>query len=71
MHLLFAQLAGPARSGRRGSLVLRGLVERLDVRWGSEIASLARAELVVLIVAPEEDVAPPVCVVVREFGRAA
>lgn len=52
-------------------LDLGRLVQRLDVCGIRRVGALPRAELVELVVAPEEDVAAPICVVLRELGRSA
>lgn len=48
------------------------LVQRLDIRRTGRIRALPRAELVELVVAPEQDVAAPIRIVLSEIlGRAA
>ena len=49
------------------ALQLRGLVERLDIRGIRMVAPLPRSNLVVLVIAPEKDVTPPVRIVGREI----
>ncbi|OSS46354.1 hypothetical protein B5807_08450 [Epicoccum nigrum] len=56
-----AQLADGAGAG--GALGLGLVVQRLYVRGRRDVVPLAGADLVELVVAPEEDVAAPVCVV--------
>lgn len=68
MHLLLALLAEEAQA--LFALHLGGLVQRLDVRRVRVVVPLAGADLVELVVAPEEDVAAPVCVVDGEGAGA-
>lgn len=64
MHLLLAPLS-PAKNTSR-SIALSDLIQRLDVRRVRCIAAPTRANLVELVVAPEEDVVAPVSVIVGE-----
>lgn len=65
MHLLLPHRLDPTHPG--GTLQLRALIEGLDVRGRSNITPLPTANLIELIIAPEQDIAAPIRVVVGEF----
>ena len=68
MHLLLALL--PEEAQALFALYFGGLVQRLDVGRIRVVVPLACADLVELVVAPEDDVAAPVGVVDGEGARA-